>query len=442
MSIPTFDVEFTREGRLFDTAQADALIAGLAGVTDLIVISHGWNNDMQEARELYSEFLANVERVRGLTDPDGRKFAACQVFWPSKKFTDEQLIPGGGAVSATAENDASLDAVLDALAREPERLPANAAAAASDGDTPAVRQVLVERMKALARDLSTPGNAEQFVWHLRALLDPSQASDDDASQEFFTGDPKQLFAEMEQPVTAPRATGGGGAAALNDADGSAAGLKDLVGGVTAAARRLSNYATYYQMKARAGSVGSAGLAPVLQQVRRNQPAIKLHLVGHSFGGRVVTAAANALNPNTANVTIALLQAAFSHNGLAKNYENGKDGFFRSLVADHRVSGPIIITHTKNDSAVGIAYPLASRIANQKAAAFGDENDPYGGMGRNGAQHTPEADGNAQELQPVGREYTFKPGNVYNLKADAFVKSHGDVTGPQVVAAFLASARSI
>lgn len=440
MSIATFDVEFTKEGRVFSTAQVDALIAGLAGVTDLLVLSHGWNNDMKDARDLYTDLLGNFEKVRKIAGPDKRTFAACLVFWPSKKFTDEELIPGGGAVSATVANDTSLDRVLDALARDPERLPVDAAAA-SKAETPAAQKALVDKAKTLAKDLSTPGNAEQFVWHLRALLDPSQASDDDASLDFFTRDPALLFAEMEKPVTAPRATGGGGAAAIAGTDGSAAGLKDLLSGAVSAARRLSNYATYYQMKARAGQVGKAGLAPVLQRVRTTS-AVKIHFVGHSFGGRVVTAAAASLDPNTPNVTISLLQAAFSHNGLAKDYEPGKDGFFRSLLVEHRASGPIIITHTKNDSAVGIAYPLASRIANQKAAAFGDQNDPYGGMGRNGAQHTPEVNASATELQPVGGDYDFTTGSIYNLNADTFIKSHGDVTGPQVAAAILAVAKTI
>jgi pimeloyl-ACP methyl ester carboxylesterase len=243
-------------------------------------------------------------------------------------------------------------------------------------------------------------------------------------------------------VVAPLGAGGGGAAALGAGSGSAAGLRDMLGGVTAAARRLANFATYYQMKSRAGTVGTAGLAPVLQQIRQKHGGVRIHLVGHSFGGRVVTAAAAVLEKGSPNVTMTLLQAAYSHNGLAENYEPNKNGVFRTLLADRRVSGPIVITHTKNDTAVGIAYPLASRVAREKAAAFGDENDPYGGMGRNGAQHTPEARGHAQELRQVGHEYAFEPGRVYNLKADAFIKDHSDVTGPQVAAAFLAAVRAI
>ena len=40
--------------------------------------------------------------------------------------------------------------------------------------------------------------------------------------------------------------------------------------------------------------------------------------------------------------------------------------------------PILITHTKNYKAVGIAYPLASRIAQHVASALGNENDPIEG----------------------------------------------------------------
>src|SRR5262245_39913788 len=129
MALPSFDLEFTREGRIFDQAQVDRLLAGLDGVSDLLVLSHGWNNDMQDARQLYDAFLANFEKVRALDDDDGRRFAACLVFWPSKRFTDEELIPGGGAVSIGTANEGSLDAMLEALADERERLPRDPAAA-------------------------------------------------------------------------------------------------------------------------------------------------------------------------------------------------------------------------------------------------------------------------------------------------------------------------
>jgi hypothetical protein len=47
----------------------------------------------------------------------------------------------------------------------------------------------------------------------------------------------------------------------------------------------------------------------------------------------------------------------------------------TVLGDKRVSGPILITHTKNDKAVGIAYPLASRNPRDLASALGDEMTP-------------------------------------------------------------------
>ena len=121
----------------------------------------------------------------------------------------------------------------------------------------------------------------------------------------------------------------------------------------------------------------------------------------------MTAAAHTLPANTNAVTMSLLQAAFSHNALSGGFGDAgaEKGFFRSVIDEKRVSGPIIITHTKNDKAVGIAYPLASRIAGQNAAALGDQNDPYGGMGRNGAQKTSEAD-NVATMGLPGRPTRF------------------------------------
>jgi hypothetical protein len=95
---------------------------------------------------------------------------------------------------------------------------------------------------------------------------------------------------------------------------------------------------------------------------------------------------------------------------------------------------VVITCTENDKAVGLAYPLASLIANQAASAIGDANDPFGGIGRNGAQHTPEA--NNGRLGAVGSAYTFNGGKLYNLNADAVIMGHSDICKPEVAYAVL------
>ena len=150
MATPTFDVEFTKDGDVFQQPQVDALLAGLGPVTDLLVLSHGWNNDKADASQLYEELLGNIDKLLDLRNQTSvpaplqgfvdrlrnRNFAAVRVFWPSKKFTDADLIPGGGAASAAAEaeNAAAVNRILDRLKDDPhvlggaDRNPAHVAA--------------------------------------------------------------------------------------------------------------------------------------------------------------------------------------------------------------------------------------------------------------------------------------------------------------------------
>nr|MDQ2901028.1 lysophospholipase [Acidobacteriota bacterium] len=181
-------------------------------------------------------------------------------------------------------------------------------------------------------------------------------------------------------------------------------------------------------------VGREGVNDLIREIGNHAPGLRIHLIGHSFGGRVVTAAADASALKVSGMT--LLQAAFSHYSFAHNYEPGSDGLFRKVVTDRKVTGPILITHSNRDTAVGKAYAIASAIAGQIAQALGDENDRYGGLGRNGARLTPEAvDGN---LQPVGSSYQFTGGKIFNLTADDIILEHSDICKPEVAYALLSA----
>src|SRR5262249_7043775 len=445
-----FDVEFTKDGDIFQQPQIDALLAGLGPVTDLLVLSHGWNNDKADASQLYQELLSNIDKLLDLRNEASvpaplqgfldrlrdRNLAAVRVFWPSKKFTDADLIPGGGAANAAAEaeNTAAVNRIVDRLKDDPQVL--------GGADRNPAHVAAMERAKALVPQLATTDAKKELVKLLRSILDPSMKENDDASAGFFAVDAETLFENAQTPVVARAAPGGGAGGGSNVGNGGAAGLGDLLSGVQAAARRIANFATYYQMKSRAGTVGSKGAADLLRRVRAAKPAIRIHLVGHSFGGRLVTAAAHALAANTDLVTMSLLQAAFSHNGLSEGFgeDHKEKGFFRALVDEKRICGPIIITHTKNDKAVGIAYPLASRIAGQNAAALGDQDDPYGGMGRNGAQNTKEAD-NRFTLGLPGTPYSFEQGKIHNISSD-LIQDHSDVRRIEVAYAILSAVGSI
>jgi hypothetical protein len=426
-----FKIEFRKDGAAFDERQISKLLDGLQDLTNLLVISHGWNNDKAEADALYDGFLKSVEEVAagGIVEgAENRKLGVARIYWPSKKFADRDLIPGGGAASMDAAASASTDSlmrVLEELKHDPVLL--------GGTEIDETKRVHLDRAQALAPQLDQSAEArKEYVQAIRAILNPDEADEDDGSTQFFSADPESLFENLSGPVMFTPAVDAGGATSLSEG-GAANFISDIAGGIKAAARRIANFATYYQMKTRAGTVGSTGAARMLAALRAKQPELPLNLVGHSFGGRLVTVAASLFPPASESISITLLQAAFSHNGLGQKFDGMNDGAFRTVIGDQRVSGPVLITHTKNAKAVGIAYPLASRIARDAAAALGDQNDPYGGMGRNGAQHTPEAQFGI--LGDLDAQYRFERKQVFNLRADRFIHDHGDVTGHQVAYAF-------
>ena len=417
--IPVFEVEFDNSGRLFAPAQMTDLAARLQaqGVTDLVLFSHGWNNDMADARELYSNLFTALGPFTATMT--GRRFAAAAILWPSKKFTDEDLIPGGGAAALGGREKAVIRARLKDLAKESVRLGKSAPVSAAKAKRIAKAEALLKTLEA------EPRAQEEFVRIVRSLLSDKSAHADDGTRDLFKLSERKLLDNLSRPVVVAAKPGQGGAAGFSTLPTTdAGGVADLGDSILSGIRRLMNLTTYYQMKDRAGSVGVNGVAPMIDKLRKKFPELRVHLAGHSFGGRVVTAATDAAGGTDKIDSLTLLQAAYSHNGLATKFDGKSDGFFRKVVTGKKVRGPIVITCTKNDKAVGIAYPLASRMGGQNAAALGDENDPYGGMGRNGAQKTPEA--SKGMLQAVNAAYGFKGGSIYNLNADAVITGHSDI----------------
>jgi hypothetical protein len=440
---PFFPVQFTKDGTVFQQSQVDALTSGIAnGVSDLFVISHGWNNNIDDAQGLYSGLTAQIAaQVAAAPALKGRSFAICGILWPSKKFEDAELIPSGAASLNDSVSGAHLKSRLAGLSDliQAKDWPV----AAPDAAAEAILQSIAHLVDDWEND---PSARIDVVGRMRTLLPQHSADTEDASDRFFAMKPDRLLSNLSRglnpPANVPR---GANAASLDPFSmgpvsglGGAAGFRDVVGGVQSAFLHLLNFTTYYLMKARAGDVGVKGVEPLIETIRAARPKLRLHLIGHSFGCRVVVSAVNALPPGDTlrPNTMTLLQGAFSHNGFAAKFDQTNDGAFRQVAAGKKVRGPILITHTRNDKAVGVAFPIASRIAGQTASSLGDENDLYGGLGCNGAQNqstTPERI--VGTLLDVGGPYAFGAGaassKLFNLKADAFIGGHSDIVKPQV-----------
>src|SRR5258705_13495927 len=105
MSIPLMEVQFDKEALRLMALQEEAIVGALAApgntIAHIVVIAHGWNNDMDEARTLYREFLRHLEVAAGAGAP---RILAVGVLWPSKRFADAELIPGGAASAGAGPN--------------------------------------------------------------------------------------------------------------------------------------------------------------------------------------------------------------------------------------------------------------------------------------------------------------------------------------------------
>lgn len=419
-----FPVEFTKDAAVHNQADVTALKEFLRqdGTTDLIVISHGWNNNMEEAKGLYSRFFANLRSLLDagtLASLANRKWAILGVLWPSKKFEEKELIPSGAAGVGSVVGMAAMKAKLEGLK--------------GVFDSPQADQTIEELQRLLPKLEDSASAQKEFAEKIRSLPRKRVVDQEDGSELFFKIPSADLLETLRKPVSftvvRPPATAGG---AAGIGAGGAAGLGEFFSGIWSGVRNALNYTTYYQMKERAGLVGANGLNPILRALKAEHAGLKLHLIGHSFGGRLVTATVAGSDDATLLpvTTLSLLQAAFSHYGLAEKWDGSKNGFFYRVVGAQAVAGPTVITCTANDRAVGLAYPIASLLAGQVAAGIGDKNDKYGGIGRNGAQKTPRTtdipllDGTAP--------YHLTKGGVYNLSTDRFIKDHGDVDNKEVV----------
>jgi hypothetical protein len=408
---------------------------GQAGVTDLVVIAHGFRNDENEARGLYRDFLATFREHIGRDELKSRLepriFAVAGIFWPSKAFSegsteDEGNVQGlgGGADDEMQKTRAQLEQMRHDVRPE--------------------QRATVDQALALLDTLEDDtANQDEFVRLVLSLVDDTEADPNEGLREVKSQAGSDLLAKLGTPIILPtrRDDDQGSTLAVDVAGGGSGEGKPLfVAGffksIAGKVGQVLNLTTWYLMKDRSGAVGVNGVAPAVRAIKAAHPTLRLHLVGHSLGGRCMTACAKALAapPKVRPDSLSLLEAAFSHYGLSPNNGKGAVGFFRDVITQQVVKGPLISTFSYQDTVVGIAYAISSRLAGDNVKQVGDKDDEFGGIGRNGTQLTPEATG--QLLAQVGDQYSFGVDVVNNLDGSGgAIKNHGDVTNPRVTYAF-------
>jgi hypothetical protein len=400
-----YELDFNADGTLSSDGGLPAAVQA-GGIQDVYVLSHGWNNGVDSARSLYQ---AMFTLLAGMIPDKLGSSCAVGIIWPSLLFPNDdpataQPIPSTGqqisaaiapAFPAQQQNVATLGQLLD-------QRPQDAAA--------------LQQFHTLASGLVTT---------------PPLAPEDSGQAAAITSDTAAVF---------------GNAAAMSKTPGSSAqGLPNPFSGLWNGAEEVLRSMSYYEMKNRAGVIGQSGLGPMLGKLAAADPGIRVHLMGHSFGARLVAYSLSGLpqaatGANSPVKTLYLIQGAFSHFAFANPVPDPLvlgPGALSGFI--HNVNGPLLCTFSAADRAVGWWYPAASMLAHQDTQAAADLTYQWGGMGHDGYQQPPPG-GIGIPLAAQGTEYGFQPGLFYLLDSNAVIKAdqsqfsgaHSDIRHPEVV----------
>ncbi len=409
--------------------------------SDVVFMAHGFRNSEEEAESLYARFAAGFDAHR--TRPAlgdvlaGRTYLFVGVIWPSKKFSEVADMDGGSVQSVNDSLAADAADDRDAASAELE--------AFLQGMTETERARIRAAFDTLMLNEHDIAAQDDFV---ASVLRSVPFQDDDGTEgleQIRSRSGAEVLKSLATPIFLPTVRPddeGGVSVVSSDAEADSGGVL-MVGGffrsVAGRVGQLLNMGTWYTMKQRCGDVGEHLVADTVRRIAAGHASnpVRVHLVGHSLGGRLMASAAKALAtaPVVHVASLSLLEAAFSHYGFSAHSRSaGKPGFFRPVLDAQVVRGPLISTFSYQDTVVGKAYSIASRLAGDSVKAVGDKDDKFGGIGRNGAQQTAEV--TEHVLQPVDGNYRFVQGTVNNIDGSGGgILNHGDVTNERVTYAF-------
>jgi len=429
---PYAEIQFDEKGTFAGPGSVEALVADVAaaGLTDLFIFSHGWNNSPTDARGLYLRFFSQLRTMvdgPGAAAAQAARIGTLGVIWPSIRWLDDKIdaLPteGGAAglqpVATVAPSDSDLLSELKIIFQSPEQ------------------RMALDQMALLLEERPSDDAAltefQDLMRRLATTQDAAPAIEDHGEDLGLLGQPARVVFERTAS-DAPRSPDLGGAADLGD----------IFSSLWDGAKQALRFLTYFEMKKKAGVVGKSGLGPLIGRLNQRQPALRVHLLGHSFGARLVSYALAGLPPGVTSVkSVFLLQGAFSHFAFAPKlpHDLTRAGALAGMEA--RVDGPLLASFSSFDLAVTRHYPLASIAGQDDSAALEDPLFRWGAIGHDGAQGT-VAD--ALSFGPVGQSYAFKSARFTNLDGNQLIVNgggmsgaHGDIFHPEIAWASLCAA---
>jgi hypothetical protein len=427
---PYWELTFDADGDP-DRGRRDRLLTEVTerGIHDLVVFAHGWNNDRSGATRLYDRFFAPVPELA----PDAR-IGYVGVVWPSMRFSDEPIPDFPRTVAAETPGRPVLD--KDTRHALLETFPGRAT-------------VIDQIARLLEQQPREESELEEFRRLVRMLVDVVPAG----PQALFTADTLVEGVPQNEPDLFS-----GSAAALCEEFAQALALLEAPAGAASfslpnpwdGAHELLRQATYYAMKRRAGTVGERGLGRVVGQLATRAPKVRVHLVGHSFGGRLVSFALRGLPEGVRTVkSVTLLQGAFSHYAFAARLPHDPRAGGVLQGQQNRIDGPLVCCYSRHDSALSTMYPLASRMAGDARGVMDLDigrtlGAKWGAMGHDGVQAVP-----GTRAFTLAEALTAKlpASGCVNIDAAAVVKrggppagAHSDIVHKELARVVLAAGR--
>lgn len=403
--------------------------------TDVVILSHGWQGDVPAARRQYndwiSEMLDHDGRAAALREREGG-FSAVVIglHWPSKAWGDEELGSGGYGVPAeesgvpTASPASEKPSYEDGEPLVPESLVAQFAERLEDNER--IRAAIRTLLEAAVRDPAPRRLPDETVAAYTELDGQLRSKADGNGAQ--PGDDRERFdaESMYQACRLAQSTSFGGAS---------------LGGLLAPLRVL----TFWHMKRKANRFGESGAASLLDAIQDAVPRVRIHLMGHSFGCIVATSALAGprSRPRRAPVSsLTLMQGAMSLWSFSPSIpvDPGREGYFRRVIDDGLVLGPILSSQSYYDRAVRTFYSIAASMAKQVEYPLSRavELPKYGGLGTWGIQGL-EIAAEPRVLESGQQaDLRLAPGQVINLDATSVIAdgsgpsgAHSDICHPEV-----------
>ncbi|MFD6445065.1 hypothetical protein ACFWEJ_08180 [Promicromonospora sp. NPDC060204] len=435
--VPVYVLQFDARGTLTSPRSLAALVEDARDATDLVVLSHGWNNDWLAATSRYDDFFDHLDTVLGSHPPAAdRPFRPVYVgvFWPSAALVmpweqGPDIAAGGDGLAGELADELAvlstdlgpeLSGELHALLADPALADPGLA-----GDRADLAAEILAHLPVADRDETGAAGGRTDGPALRAAWEDTLARIEPEPVRPSGIIPDDAGASEERDTAAPRVAG------FNPLELIRSGIR---------------LATVRQMKDRAGRVGGTGVAAALRRLADETPA-RIHLVGHSYGGRVVLSAV-CNGPWTVRPvdSVLLLQPALSAWAFADDVD-GRPGGYRP--AFDRVRNPIVTTRSAHDLPLTRVFHLALRRRADlgEAEIAGGPPSRFAALGGYGPQGVGAEALRIDRMPDVGQHYPIGEHavdgryEVIGVDGTWCIPGHGAVQSDQTAWALLSQMRA-